>query len=48
VIYEVENLPLAQALAARGANYIETMAVREMSEAMRNLQHPAHAPRPGA
>ena len=47
VIYEVENLPLALALAARGANYIETMAVREMSAALRNLQQPAHAPRPG-
>jgi hypothetical protein len=48
VIYEVDNLPLAQALAARGAHYIETMAVREMSEAMRKLQQPAPAPRPGA
>ena len=47
VIYEVDNLPLAQALAARGANYIETMAVREMSAALRNLQQPAHSPRPG-
>jgi glycerophosphoryl diester phosphodiesterase len=44
-IYEVENLPLAQALAARGADYIETMAVHEMSEAMRKLQRPARPPR---
>jgi glycerophosphoryl diester phosphodiesterase len=47
-IYEVESLPLAQALAARGADYIETMAVHQMSEAMRKLQPTAHAPRPGA
>ena len=46
--YEVESLPLAQSLAARGADYIETMAVREMSEAMRNLQNPARPPGPGA
>jgi glycerophosphoryl diester phosphodiesterase len=48
VIYEVETLALAQALAARGADYIETMAVHEMSEAMRNLQPTVRAPRPGA
>ena len=47
-VYEVETLALAQALAARGADYIETMAVQEMSEAMRNLQRPARATRPGA
>jgi len=47
-IYEVESLPLAQSLAARGADYIETMAVRELSEAMHNLRHPARAPGPGA
>jgi glycerophosphoryl diester phosphodiesterase len=35
VIYEVQSLPLALSLAARGANYIETMAVRQMSEAVR-------------
>jgi glycerophosphoryl diester phosphodiesterase len=46
-IYEVESLGLAQALAARGADYIETMAVHPMSDAMRNLQQPVHAP-PGA
>lgn len=39
VIYEVESLPAAQALAERGANYIESMAVRELVEALR-------APRP--
>lgn len=37
VIYEVESLPLALSLAARGADYIETMAVTEMSKAMRAL-----------
>jgi glycerophosphoryl diester phosphodiesterase len=47
-VYEVENMALATALAARGADYIETMAVQEMSEAMRNLQRPARVPRPGA
>jgi glycerophosphoryl diester phosphodiesterase len=46
-IYEVESLGLAQSLAARGADYIETMAVHPMSVAMRNLQQPVHAP-PGA
>ena len=35
VIYEVEALSAAQALAERGANYIETMAVRELVEALR-------------
>jgi glycerophosphoryl diester phosphodiesterase len=34
-IYEVETLELAMLLAARGADYIETMAVREMSAAIR-------------
>ena len=47
-VYEVETLELAQALAARGAAYIETMAVQSMSEAMRNLPRPARAPRPDA
>jgi glycerophosphoryl diester phosphodiesterase len=47
-VYEVETLALAQALAARGAHYIETMAVQEMSEAMRNLPRPARPARPGA
>ncbi len=37
-VYEVETLALAQSLAARGADYIETMAVREMSAALRGLQ----------
>jgi glycerophosphoryl diester phosphodiesterase len=35
VMYEVETLELALELATRGAHYIETMAVREMSEAIR-------------
>ena len=34
-IYEVDTLPLALELATRGADYIETMAVRDMSAAMR-------------
>lgn len=38
VIYEVESLPPAQALAERGANYIETMAVRELVDALRALR----------
>jgi glycerophosphoryl diester phosphodiesterase len=33
-IYEVDSLPLALSLAARGAHYIETMAVTPMSEAL--------------
>ena len=37
VIYEVTQLPLALELAARGADYIETMAVRELSDALRDL-----------
>jgi glycerophosphoryl diester phosphodiesterase len=36
-IYEIESLPQALALAARGVDYIETMAVKSMSEAMRDL-----------
>lgn len=40
-IYEVDTLPLALELAARGADYIETMAVRAMSAAVR-----AHAATP--
>lgn len=36
-IYEVASLPLALALAARGADYVETMAVRELSDALREL-----------
>jgi len=38
VIYEVESLPAALALAERGANYIETMAVRELVDALRALR----------
>jgi len=40
-IYEVETLQLAMSLAARGADYIETMAVREMSEAIRSARQGA-------
>jgi glycerophosphoryl diester phosphodiesterase len=43
-VYEVETLAMAQALAARGADYIETMAVRELSEALRGLQSSTRAP----
>ena len=35
MIFEVVSLPLALSLAARGAHHIETMAVREMSRAVR-------------
>jgi glycerophosphoryl diester phosphodiesterase len=35
VIYEVTTLELALELAGRGADYIETMAVRELSDALR-------------
>ena len=38
VIYEVTTLPLALHLAERGAGYIETMAVREMSQALHGLR----------
>ena len=38
VIYEVATLPLALELAERGADYVETMAVREMSDALRGLR----------
>jgi hypothetical protein len=38
VIYEVATLPLALSLAERGADYVETMAVREMSAALRGLR----------
>jgi glycerophosphoryl diester phosphodiesterase len=48
VVYEVESLPLALSLAARGADYIETMWVQEMSEAMHNLQDTARLPRQDA
>jgi glycerophosphoryl diester phosphodiesterase len=34
-MYEVESLEVAMVLAGRGVHYIETMAVREMSEAIR-------------
>jgi hypothetical protein len=34
-VYEVTSLPLALSLAERGADYVETMAVREMSGALR-------------
>jgi glycerophosphoryl diester phosphodiesterase len=35
VVYEVATLPLALELAGRGADYLETMAVRSMSDALR-------------
>ncbi len=35
-IYEIESMDMAQSLAERGAQYIETMAVREMSAALRS------------
>ncbi len=38
VIYEVATLPLALGLAERGADYVETMAIREMSDALRGLR----------
>ena len=47
-VYEVETIELAQSLAARGAHYIETMAVKAMSDAMRALQRPVQPVRPGA
>ena len=34
-IYEITTLPLALSLAERGADYVETMRVREMSQALR-------------
>jgi glycerophosphoryl diester phosphodiesterase len=37
VIYEVRTLPLALALAGRGADYVETMAVRALGDALRGL-----------
>jgi glycerophosphoryl diester phosphodiesterase len=40
-IYEIETLADALALAARGADYIETMAVHAMSEALRALRSAA-------
>jgi glycerophosphoryl diester phosphodiesterase len=38
VIYEVAELPLALELAGRGADYVETMAVRAMSDALRGMR----------
>jgi glycerophosphoryl diester phosphodiesterase len=38
VIYEVGTLPLALSLAERGADYVETMAVRALSQALRGLR----------
>jgi len=38
VIYEVGTLPLALSLAERGADYVETMAVRELGDALRGLR----------
>lgn len=36
-LYEVRDLPLALALAERGVHYLETMAVRDMSRALRAM-----------
>lgn len=47
-IYEVETLPLALSLASRGADYIETMAVAPMSEAVMALQNGASPARQDA
>jgi hypothetical protein len=44
VVYEVEALPLALTLAGRGADYIETMAVFDLSEALRALPGAGTAP----
>ena len=44
VIYEVANLPLALQLAELGADYVETMAVRAMSAALRGLRDATPAP----
>lgn len=40
VIYEVTSHPLALELAGRGADYIESMAVRELSAALRGTRAP--------
>jgi glycerophosphoryl diester phosphodiesterase len=40
VVYEVDSLPIARALAARGVDLIETMAVGPMSRALAELQSP--------
>jgi glycerophosphoryl diester phosphodiesterase len=37
-IFEIVTLPEALSLAARGAHHIETMAVRDMSQALRSLK----------
>jgi glycerophosphoryl diester phosphodiesterase len=42
-IYEVDSVPLALALASRGVQFVETMAVHSMSEA---LAAPSSAPTP--
>ncbi len=47
-VYEVETVTLALALAARGGHYIETMAVREMSTALRDLSTAPPIPDTGA
>jgi glycerophosphoryl diester phosphodiesterase len=39
-VYEVKELPLALALAERGADYLETMAVRALSGALRAARTP--------
>jgi glycerophosphoryl diester phosphodiesterase len=37
-IYDVTTLPLAMSLAERGADYVETKAVRDLSNALRGLR----------
>jgi len=43
-VYEISSMPLALALAKRGVEYIETMCVGPMSEAMRLMPGAAMAP----
>lgn len=38
VVYEVATLPLALSVAERGADYVETMAIRDLSDALRGLR----------
>jgi glycerophosphoryl diester phosphodiesterase len=43
-IYEIDSMPLALALAKRGVEYIETMAVSAMNEALRSVHDAANEP----
>jgi glycerophosphoryl diester phosphodiesterase len=47
-IYEIDSVTVALALAARGVQYIETMAVHSMSEALRAALAATVTPAPGA